>query len=281
MPLVSALTLAVGLTQAAAVQPRNHEILGATLWAQTAVEHDAVCLQAFRQAYNLLDRALKDKKWTAAVEQTGEFKKLPPAIILDVDETVLDNSAMEARSILKDVEFTASIWDQWVGESAAPPLPGALEFTQYAHSRGVTVFFITNRDAKHEPATRSNLSRLGFPLEPARGPATDTVLTRGERQEWASDKGTRRQYVAQSYRVLLLVGDDLGDFLSNIRVSVAERERAVTAHQEKWGTRWIMLPNPMYGSWESALYDHDFSLARRARLERRIKMLNTGAERKN
>ena len=280
MPFVSALAIAAGLAQAAAVQPRNHEILGATLWAQTAVEHDAVCLQAYRQARDLLDRALKDKKWTAAIEQTTDYRKLPPAIILDVDETVLDNSAMEARSVLKDVEFTTAMWEEWVSESAAPALPGAVEFTQYARSRGVTVFFVTNREAKHETATRSNLQRAGFPLEPAKGPATDTVLTRGERQEWASDKGTRRSHVAQAYRVLLLIGDDLGDFLSNIRVSVSQRRSLAAGHGEKWGSRWIMLPNPMYGSWESALYDHDFSLPRRTRLDRRIRMLDTGRIRK-
>jgi acid phosphatase len=278
MPFAS-VVLAVGLAQAAAAQPRNHEILGATLWSQTAVEHDALCLQAYRQARELLDRALKDKKWTAAIEQAGEYKKLPPAVVLDVDETVLDNSPMEARAVLKDVEFTTEMWDQWVSESAAAALPGALELTQYARSRGVTVFFITNRDAKHEDWTRRNLARLGFPLDAAKGPATDTVLTRGERPEWTSDKGSRRQSVAQSYRVLLLIGDDFGDFLSNIRVSVADRRRLFAAHQEKWGTRWIMLPNPMYGSWESALYDHNFSLSRRERLARRVKTLNTAGER--
>jgi 5'-nucleotidase (lipoprotein e(P4) family) len=280
MLFVSAVTLAAGLAQAAAAQPRNHEILAATLWTQTAVEHDAVWLQAYRQARDLLDRALKDKKWTAALEQTGKIKKLPPAIILDIDETVLDNSANEARAVLKDAEFTAASWDQWVSESAAGALPGALAFTLYARSRGVTVFFVTNRDAKNEDATRRNLARLGFPLDAAKGPATDTVLTRGERPEWNSEKSTRRQYVAQSYRVLLLVGDDLGDFMSNVRASVAERRRMAAAHAEMWGTRWIVLPNPMYGSWESALYDHDFSLARRARMERRIRMLNTGEARR-
>jgi 5'-nucleotidase (lipoprotein e(P4) family) len=280
MLLVSAVTLAAGLAQAAAAQPRNHEILTATLWAQTAVEHDAICLQAYRQAHDLLDRALKEKKWTAALEQTGKVNKLPPAVILDIDETVLDNSASQARAVLRDAEFTTASWDEWVSESAAGALPGALAFTLYARSRGVTVFFISNRDARHEEATRRNLMRLGFPLDAAKGPATDTVLTRGERPEWNSEKTTRRQYVAQSYRVLLLIGDDLGDFLSNVRASVSDRRRMAAAQAEMWGTRWLMLPNPMYGSWESALYDHDFSLSRRARLERRIRMLNTGEARR-
>jgi acid phosphatase len=280
MLFASAVTLAAVLAQAAATQPRNHEILSATLWTQTAVEHDALCLQAYRQARDLLDRGLKDKKWTAALEQTASPKKLPPAVILDIDETVLDNSPNEARAVLKDAEFTTAAWDQWVGESAAAALPGAVEFTQYARSRGVTVFFISNREAKHEAATRRNLARLGFPLEAAKGPATDTLLTRDERPEWNSEKAVRRQYVAQSYRVLLLIGDDLGDFMPNARASIPERRRMTAAHASLWGTRWIMLPNPMYGSWESALYDHEFSLPRRARLQRRLNMLDTGKARR-
>lgn len=273
------MALAAGLSQAAPAQPRNHEILSATLWAQTAVEHDAACLQAYRQARDLLDRGLKDRKWTAALEQSGDIRKLPPAVIMDIDETVLDNSANEARAVLTGAEFTTAAWDEWVSESAAGALPGAVEFTQYARSRGVTVFFVTNREAKHEQATRRNMLRLGFPLEVAKGPASDTVLTRGERPDWNSEKAARRHYIAQSYRVLLLIGDDLGDFISNVRASVAERRRMAALHAERWGTRWIVLPNPMYGSWDSALYDHDFSLSRRARLERRIRMLNTARTR--
>ena len=231
----------------------NHENLNATLWTQTAVEHDAICLQAFRQARESLDRALKDKRWTAALEQTGNYRKLPPAVVLDIDETVVDNSGMEARAALADSDFTTELWDQWVSESAAGALPGAVEFTQYARSRGVTVFFITNRDAKHEEATRKNLARLGFPLDPAKGGPADTLLTRGERPEWTSDKGTRRAEVASRYRILLLLGDDFGDFVSNVRVPVEQRRAIYQRERERWGRQWIVLPNPMYGSWEAAV----------------------------
>jgi acid phosphatase len=245
------------------------------LWTQTAAEHHAACLQAYRHAQDLLDRALKDKRWTAATEQTGEFGKLPPAVILDIDETVVDNSPMQARAAHANADFNPQLWEAWVSESSALPLPGALEFTQYARSRGVTVFFVSNRDAKLEAATRRNLTRLNFPLEAAKGPATDTVLLRGEQPEWGSDKGTRRAAVAKSYRILLLIGDDFGDFLSNVRTSIEQRQQFMTTHRDKWGTRWIVLPNPMYGSWEMALYDHKPAEAREANIDTKFRRLQT------
>jgi acid phosphatase len=257
--------------------PRNHEQLNATAWAQTAVEHDAICLQAYRQARLQLDRALKDRKWTAALEQTGQFGRLPPAVILDVDETVLDNSHGQVRAIHKDVDWSPALWDEWVAEEAAPPLPGAVEFTQYAHSRGVTVFFVTNRDKKHEEATRRNLEKHGFPVRAAKGPATDTLLCRGEKPEWVSDKGTRRAEVARNYRVLLLIGDDLGDQMSNVRTTLEERRKLAAKYSDYWGTRWIALPNAMYGSWEASTFGNDFKLTRQQRLDARLKALKTKA----
>lgn len=242
-----------------------------TLWMQTATEYHASAMQAFSGARWMLDRALRDQTWTAAVEQERPWEKLPPAVILDVDETVLDNSTFQARMIRDGAEFEAARWDQWIAESGARPVPGAAEFCRYAAGRGVTLFYITNRDASHEAATRENLKRLGFPLAEKQ----DTLLLRGEKPEWTSDKGSRRREVARRYRVLLLVGDDLGDFLSGVRVSLEERARLAAPHDRRWGERWIVLPNPMYGSWEETLFGHDRSLAREEKLKRKLSALRT------
>lgn len=225
------------------------EGLDAVLWTQTSVEYRATASQAYVLARLQLDRALADPSWTAATEQVGRpLAGLPPAIILDADETVLDNAAFQARLIEDRDVYNEANWAAWVNERKATAVPGAVAFTQYARERGVTVFYVTNRNAPEEPATRDNLAALGFPLDPAR----DTVLTRRERPEWVSDKTTRREHVAKEFRVLLLVGDDLGDFLPN-RGTVAERDARVAPYAEWWGTKWIALPNPMYGSWMSAL----------------------------
>ena len=236
------------LAQPAAARPDAN--LNAVVWVQTSVEYEATARQAFRLAELQLDHALKDREWTAALEQSGDASALPPAVIVDVDETVLDNSYYQARMVRDDTPFTPETWDAWVLEEQARAIPGAREFAQYAAQHGVTVFYVTNRTANIEEATRRNLAAAGFPL----GNGVDTVLTRGERPEWdASAKGPRRAHVARSYRVLLLVGDDLGDFLPDASGTPAERRARTAPHEEWWGRRWIMLPNPTYGSWERAV----------------------------
>ena len=227
-----------------------HENLNAISWMQTSLEYEATALQAYRLAQAQLDAALKDSSWTAAVEQTGSFSALPVAVVLDIDETVLDNSYFQARLVRDRATYSEEQWSGWVREARATAIPGALEFTQYAAKQGVTVFYISNRMAPLEDATRKNLAALGFPLSER----LDPILSRGERPEWqASGKGPRRQQVARDYRIALLIGDDLGDFVANAAGTLDER-RARTAPQAGWwGRRWIMLPNPTYGSWERAV----------------------------
>ena len=227
-----------------------HENLNAVTWMQTALEYEATALQAYRLASLQLDAALKNPSWTAAIEQTGDVSKLPPAVVLDIDETVLDNSYFQARLIRDRAPFSDEAWGRWVQEARGTPIPGALEFTKRAAAAGVQVFFITNRTAAGEAPTRANLQAHGFPL-----PAdVDTVLTRGERPEWqASAKGPRRTHVARDYRILLLIGDDLGDFVVNASGTVAERRQRTAPNAAWWGERWIMIPNPTYGSWERAI----------------------------
>ena len=237
-------------TPAAASAARPHENLNAVLWMQTALEYEASAVQAYRQALLQLESAHKDVAWSAALEQTSDAAKLPPAVILDIDETVLDNSYYQARQVRDNTPFTAGTWDRWCLEARATAIPGALEFTRAADKRGVAVFYISNRTANLEEATRKNLAALGFPM----GSGADTVLTRGERPEWqASAKGPRRAHVAATHRVLLLIGDDLGDFIVDAAGTPEQRAARTAPQAEWWGRRWIMLPNPTYGSCERAI----------------------------
>ncbi|MFO7694432.1 MAG: HAD family acid phosphatase [Vicinamibacterales bacterium] len=234
---------------AAAATPAKPVLPDSVVWFRTSVEYRATALQAYRLAALMLDRALADRAWTAALEQTGEFASKPPAVILDVDETVLDNSESEERNILEGAAYNEARWAAWCHERKATPVPGALEFTRAAAAKGIAVFYVTNRDRALEQATRDNLAAYGFPLDAAR----DTVLTRAERAEWvSSDKSSRRSLVAQDFRILLLVGDDFGDFVAGARGTLAAREKLDAAHAAMWGVKWIALPNPLYGSWKTA-----------------------------
>lgn len=246
------------------------ENLHAVLWTQTASEFEALCLQTFALARRQLDVALADPSWTATPHVSSETEG-PPAIIADVDETLLSNAAYEARLLRTGGRFTAETWKAWVDEANAVSMPGAAEFARYAASRGVTVFYLTNRRADEEAGTRRNLEKFDFPLTAG----IDTILTRGERESWGSDKFTRIEHVADGYRVLLLLGDNLDDFLSRVDRSVAERRQMILEHESLWGTHWLMLPNAVYGSWVSALLDHERGLPRDEELRRKFDALDT------
>jgi len=225
----------------------GHALVNATLWVQSAAEYRASALQTYAAAKKQLDAALADRTWTGAEEEKNEDASQPPAVILDLDETTLDNSGFEIRAIRRGITYDKALWREWVAESAAGAVPGAADFLAYAQSRGVTPFYVTNRDFDPEhPGTHRNLERLGFPL------TADTLLMRGTRPEWKSDKSGRRAHVAATHRVLLVIGDDLNDFTNARDKSKAERDAIMDRTATWWGTRWFMLPNPMYGSWESA-----------------------------
>ena len=244
----------------------THETLHSVLWTQTATEFAGVTRGAYALASLRLEEALENPNWTASLEQLNHegYSGLPPAVILDVDETVLDNSAYQARLIQNARPYETSTWNEWIREEKAAPIPGALEFTRYAASRGVKVIYVTNRVKSVENATRNNLATLGFPLDPVE----DLIFTKRERPEWAaSDKTSRREHISQTYRILLLIGDNYGDFSESARGSLSERMRSEEDYAPYWGSKWIVLPNSMYGSWESTLYDSDFTLSDDAKLQ--------------
>jgi acid phosphatase len=251
---LAALAAAPGLA-AEAVPPSD--LLNAELWMQSAVEYRANCLTVYALARTRLDEALADKSWTA-VDQTGNYQDLPPAVILDLDETAIDNSAYEAGLAVSGGDFDPKSWDAWTKAEQAKAIPGAVEFTTYADAKGVKVFYVTNRNADQKEATKRNLQALGFPM----GGNVDTFLMQRDRPEWASSaKGARLAYVAKDYRVLLLFGDNIGDFSDKYNGSIAERDQAFAALKAHFGHDWMMLANPSYGSWESAAYGHNFKLS--------------------
>jgi 5'-nucleotidase (lipoprotein e(P4) family) len=258
---LAALLLAVTLAWAApavAQDPPANDLLNAVLWMQRSVEYKASALTAFALARLRLDQALTDPSWTAAPkEQTGAYQALPPALILDIDETILDNSGYQAWMTLKDTTFDPKTWNAYVNTVSSVAIPGAVEFAKYAVARGVKVFYVSNRTAEEEPATRKNLEKFGFPLDDK----LDTVLMAREQPDWGSAKGTRRAHVARGYRILLNLGDNFGDFVDEYRGTEAERLKVWEEHKDRWGREWIMLANPSYGSFESAPYTHDFKLS--------------------
>jgi 5'-nucleotidase (lipoprotein e(P4) family) len=252
-------------TLAADPVPQN-DLLNAELWMQTAIEYRANCLTVYALAKVRLDEALADTNWTA-YDQTGSYQNLPPAVIIDLDETAIDNSAYEAGLVVNDTRFNPKTWDDWTKAEQAKAVPGAVEFANYAATKGVKVFYVSNRNADQKEATRHNLEALGFPM----GGNVDTLLMQKDRPEWSTGaKGSRFAYIAKDYRVLLMFGDQIGDFSDKYNTSLAERDKLFEKLKAHFGHDWMMLANPAYGSFESAPYGHDFKLSDD---EKRVKKL--------
>ena len=224
------------------------------LYAQSSAEYEASNIQTYVNAKSALDKALNDVTWTAAIEQKDNFENKPPAIILDIDETVLNNVPFQARSIIDGQSYPTG-WLDWMLEESSDAVAGVSDFLEYSQSKGVKIFYVTNRIAVAEDATRNNLKKLGLPLDTDR----DVLLMKDE-NGWTSDKVSRRKLVAKDYRILLLIGDQLGDFLplDETTLELDARKDLADTYKHMWGSKWFMITNPMYGRWEASIYNNEY-----------------------
>ena len=261
----------------AASGPAPNDNLNAVAWTQTAIEHDLIYREVFRDAGEKLRIALKDPTWDALPKRDRRqppSARLKPAVIVDIDETMLDNSPYQARLVVNGKDYDELTWSEWCREKRAKPLPGALGFAQDAAKRGVTVFYLSNRAQDLNAATLENLRAAGFPVESDRvflglGTVVDGC------EQIGTEKGCRRQLVGRAYRVLMQLGDQIGDFV-DVDANTAEGRQAALAPYAGWiGERWFVLPNPSYGSWEPALFNNDWTRPATERRESKIEALRT------
>lgn len=210
---------------------REYQI-GSYLWFQTSGEYRALCYQAYNLGKIKLERDLENKH------------NRKRAVVLDIDETVLDNSVSGALEINKRETWHQDSFDKWVARKAAQAVPGAKEFLQFAVSRQVEVIYVSNRSIAQKMDTFQNLERLGIPVK-----MENLYFSEGG---WSKEK--RRQEVQKKYQVVLYFGDNLGDFHSDWDdKKSAARSALVDAHREDFGEKFIILPNPLYGDWEKSL----------------------------
>ncbi len=249
--------------------------LNATAWSQTSIEHRLIWLQTYRTAENQIIAALNDKNWDALTpdERTRPFENLKPAIILDVDETILDNSPFQSELIKHHRGFNEADWGEWCRKSQAHALPGALAFVKLANRLGIDTFYISNRAKDLDTATIKNLKEQGFPINgPGQFLGLGTVVTNCD--SVGSEKGCRRILVGRTHRVLMQFGDQLGDFMEVLNNTVSARNTEVTPYLNWVGKRWFVLPNPMYGSWESALIENNWAQSPGQRRQQKIDALS-------
>ena len=230
----------------------NYEqFLGATLWIQQAGEVRALTYQAYNIARTRLD----------AILARNHNKNL--AVVVDADETIVDNSPFQGKMILEAKTYTPGDWDEWINLASASAVPGSVEFLNYANSKGVKVFVITNRNNKHFNKTYKNLKRLGFPITKSQLIMKTTT----------SNKMKRRARVLKNHEIVLLMGDNLNDFSEIFEhKSTRQRNKLTDQYRKQFGHKFIVLPNPMYGDWENALYDYKrtYSDSEKAQLRKEL-----------
>lgn len=219
--------------------------VAAVIYMQKSAEYRALSYQAYNLARLRLDADL-DRKNVKKLPK--DQRKLPRSIVVDIDETVLDNSPAQAYGIRNGVPFNQKDWYAWGEMRKAKAIPGAVEFLNYAVSKGVKIFYVSNRDEVQKAATIDNLRSAGF-----RDVSAENVLLRTSE----SSKDARRAIAAAKHRIVMLVGDNLDDFTSAFeRKSVADRFAETDKARIEFGSRFIVIPNAMYGTWENAVYEY-------------------------
>ncbi len=217
---------------------KNEYMLLAVLYQQTAAEVRALQYQVFNFAKNILDEKLKD--------YSGAKK---PAIVVDIDETILDNSPYQAQSILNGFLYPVK-WDEWCSLAVASAIPGSVDFLNYAHSKGVAIFYITNRKENLRDVTVANLKNEGFPNL---GPPF-LIFGTGEHS-----KENRREKVRKEYEIIMLFGDNLHDFSACWdKTGLNDRKKITDSLRKEFGINYFVLPNSMYGDWEGTVYSYDY-----------------------
>ena len=218
----------------------NDALIMATLYNHYAAEYKALSHQAFNIASERIKKIADDETIISSL-----------AIIVDIDETILDNSPYQAKLINDKIGYP-EYWNEWCNLSKAEPVPGALRFLSYADSLGFTIFYISNRKKRFvEDGTIANLREIGFPqVEEGK------ILLREDPSDLnpdPSNKESRRTLIEnQGYRIVLLAGDNLGDFFEDSR-NTEGRNLIVESVKSEFGKKFIVLPNAMYGNWPASL----------------------------
>jgi len=221
--------------------PLTDRLYMSVLWYRTSAEAAALYEQCYDHAIIKAEQNLRERK-----------AERPAAVILDIDETVLDNSQFEVERITEGKGYSSANWREWTGRSEAGALPGALRFTKWADSLGVSIFYISNRKVEEQDQTLTNLKAHGFPQ------ANEEHLLLKEKSD---DKTERRARVTRDHDVILLIGDNLTDYSEAFAKRGAGMGKdSVEKYLPDLRKRFIMLPNPMYGEWEKAVYGNTYAL---------------------
>lgn len=227
---------------------------GAIQWLVNSGESEALQYQA----YNMATESLKMK--------VNKETEKPKAVVLDIDETVLNNFGSVIGDYLTGEGYSKERFTAWSSEERAIPVAGADEFLKTAKELGVEVFYISNRYSEDLEYTINNMNKLGLPNADA-----EHILVKTD----SSNKAERIAKVEENYEIVMFVGDNLNDFPEGFdKKTNSERKDMVSTVEDKFGTDYIIIPNPAYGDWEGATFNYDYSKTDAQKIEDRNNALN-------
>lgn len=233
----------------------NGNILAVT-WQQNSGEVNALRYQAYNSAMNYVDELVKEKTTK------------PYAVTLDIDETIIDNSPHAGYEIKNSDPYSSENFNKWIQKADAKAIPGAKEFTDYAKSKGIEVFYVSNRKEDiHLDATIKNMKKLGF----VNSDKEHILLKTND-----SDKAPRWNKIEEKYILAMYCGDNLGDFPNGYyNKSNEERNKIVKEQSKYFGSKYIVLPNPVYGDFENAIYGYNLNKTPSEKIQDRLNSIKS------
>ncbi|BED91377.1 hypothetical protein PspMM1_38450 [Pseudoalteromonas sp. MM1] len=232
------------------ISDNANALSASVLWQTTSKEYQALTTYMYQQAQTAVAQLPRSAtNWVA---------------VMDVDETVLDNSAYQKQTELSGKGYTPDTWQAWVKSENATLVPGAKSFIEALYKQGGKVALITNRDKANDEHTWNNLKAVGLPITVentclmGRSEADKTAV---DGKHFINDKDLRRQQITkgtadcftpkgtqnnwqQPYVIKFQIGDNIEDFSG-----ITQESANIEALQPKLGKSLFLLPNPMYGSW--------------------------------
>jgi 5'-nucleotidase (lipoprotein e(P4) family) len=229
--------------QTSPVSIANNGKVWGSIYQQRAAEYKALCFQAYNIAKLRLDAAIK------------KHHTKPFAVVTDIDETLLDNSPYDAQRALNNQEFDSKTWKEWTNKGICDTVPGAPSFFKYAASKGVAVYYITNRDEDERAGTVKNLKLYHLPYVDGQ----HLIL----KSTTSSSKEARRQNILKTHEIILLCGDNLPDFdaLYDDHPSEEKRQATTEKRRKEFGNKYIIIPNMSYGDWEGSMFNYNYKLS--------------------
>jgi 5'-nucleotidase (lipoprotein e(P4) family) len=205
-------------------------------------EYQGVTTALYNLAYVKLKDSLTRPEESAFPEQVGNYQDLPVAVILDIDETILNTSAYAIYLEKTKQKYTEKTWDTFLKQADAPAVAGAVRFIHDAQALGVTIFLVSNREESQREYTVANLEKLGLEID------NENILLKNQEETYTSNKYYRYVKIAKTHRIAMIIGDDLNDFFPAKNIHYKGRQIYFKKYEAYIGNSWIFLPNPSYGS---------------------------------